>query len=223
MRAAYFLLLAFGIPGLRASEEIVLVNGFRLAADRHEILGQTIRIHQAGGTMEIPRESVASIEAREATPAMDTPEIPPLRENPAPETVQRTPRQHLAEAAARAGLPEEFLLSVAKAESGLRPGAISPKGAIGVMQLMPGTAKELAVNPHDTGENIEGGARLLRELLLKYQAYPDQVYRALSAYNAGPGAVARYNGVPPYTETRRYVEKVLNEFHRLKTKSAVSR
>ena len=107
-------------------------------------------------------------------------------------------------------------MSIAKVESAFQPNAISPKGAIGVMQLMPATAKALNANPYDTRENIEAGARLMRDLLVKYEAYPDQVYRALSAYNAGPGAVQKYNGIPPYQETRQYVEKVLNEYHRLK-------
>ena len=84
--------------------------------------------------------------------------------------------------------------------------------------MRPGTARALNVNPHDTRENIEGGARLLRDLLVRYEHFPDQVYRALSAYNAGPGAVQKYNGVPPYRETQAYVEKVLNEYHRLKTR-----
>jgi len=79
------------------------------------------------------------------------------------------------------------------------------------------------VNPYDTRENIEGGARLLRDLLVQYERYPDQVYRALSAYNAGPGAVQKYNGIPPYRETQDYVYKVLNEYQRLKSQKAESR
>ncbi|MFN0100519.1 MAG: lytic transglycosylase domain-containing protein [Bryobacteraceae bacterium] len=208
---------------LLAAEEIVLHTGFRLPADRHEVVGDNLRLHTGSGTVEIPRTSVASIEAVED--AIETPAPPqsapaiPLAAPIAP----KTPKDYLREAAGLTGLPPEILLSIAKIESAFQPGALSPKGAIGVMQLMPGTARALNVNPHDTRENIEGGARLLRDLLLKYEKYPDQVYRALSAYNAGPGAVQKYNGIPPYAETRQYVEKVLNEYNRLKTQKPVSR
>jgi len=106
----------------------------------------------------------------------------------------------------------QFVASVARAESASRTDARSPKGAIGVMQLMPGTAKELGVDPHDVRQNIEGGTKLLRDLLIQYQNDPDQVRKALAGYNAGPGAVARYGGVPPYRETQNYVEKVLKQY-----------
>ena len=101
------------------------------------------------------------------------------------------------------------ITSVAAVESGFRPDAVSPKGAIGVMQLMPETAKTLAVDPHDTAQNIEAGARLLRELLIKYNG---DVVKALSAYNAGAGAVDRYKGMPPYAETQEYVYKVVKTY-----------
>ena len=210
---------------LFAAEEIVLHTGFRLPADRHEVVGENLRLHTASGTVEIPRASVASIEPVESAPAPPPPAAAaPAAPAPAvPPATPKSPRDHLLDAASQTGLPPEILLSIAKIESAFRPDARSPKGAIGVMQLMPDTARALQVNPHDPRENIEGGARLLRELLLKYENYPDQVYRALSAYNAGPGAVARYNGIPPYAETRQYVEKVLTEYHRLKTQKAVSR
>ena len=206
---------------LLAGEEIVLHNGFRLAAGRHEVVGENLRLHTASGTLEIPRSSVASIEAVET---VDTP-APPAPTPPAapPPSGPKTAKEHLRDAAAVTGLPPEILLSIAKVESAFMTNALSPKGAIGVMQLMPDTARALNVNPNDTRENIEGGARLLRDLLLKYESYPDQVYRALSAYNAGPGAVQKYNGIPPYRETREYIDKVLNEYHRLKTQKPVSR
>ena len=206
---------------LLAGEEIVLHNGFRLAAGRHEVVGENLRLHTASGTLESPRSSVASIEAVET---VDTP-APPAPTPPAapPPSGPKTAKEHLRDAAAVTGLPPEILLSIAKVESAFMTNALSPKGAIGVMQLMPDTARALNVNPNDTRENIEGGARLLRDLLLKYESYPDQVYRALSAYNAGPGAVQKYNGIPPYRETREYIDKVLNEYHRLKTQKPVSR
>lgn len=202
-----------------ASEEITLQSGFRLSADRIEYIGETARLHTSGGTVDFPRISIASIEHIDA-PA----QAPAVLAVPQPAALAvlqpaKSPREHLTDAAAATGLPLEFLLSIAKVESAFRPDALSPKGAIGVMQLMPGTARSLNVNPYDLRENIDGGARLLRELLLKYENYPDQVHRALSAYNAGEGAVKKYDGIPPYRETRQYVDKVLNEYHRLKSRT----
>jgi soluble lytic murein transglycosylase-like protein len=115
------------------------------------------------------------------------------------------------DAARRSGLPPEFVESVAQVESGFRPDAISPKGAMGVMQLMPGTAKTLGADPHDTAQNIDAGTRLLRELLLKYDG---DVVKALAAYNAGEGAVEKYQGLPPYNETRSYVNKVIDAYQK---------
>jgi soluble lytic murein transglycosylase-like protein len=212
---------------LLSAEEIVLHTGFRLSADRHEVVGENLRIHTASGTLELPRASVVSIEAVEIPPQPITaPITTPTAPAPAVAAMPSAPkttREHLRDAAGQTGLPAEFLLSIAKIESAFQSTALSPKGAIGVMQLMPGTARALNVNPHDNRENIEGGARLLRDLLLKYEKYPDQVYRALSAYNAGSGAVQKYNGIPPYRETQAYVEKVLREFHRLKSQKPESR
>jgi soluble lytic murein transglycosylase-like protein len=115
------------------------------------------------------------------------------------------------DAARRSGLPPEFVESVAQVESGFRPDAISPKGAIGVMQLMPGTAKTLGADPHDSAQNIDAGTRLLRDLLLKYDG---DVVKALAAYNAGEGAVDKYQGMPPYNETRWYVKKVIDAYQK---------
>ncbi|MEI9813978.1 MAG: lytic transglycosylase domain-containing protein [Acidobacteriota bacterium] len=84
---------------------------------------------------------------------------------------------------------------MAKVESAFQTKAVSPKGAIGVMQLMPATAKAMGANPHDMQENIDAGTRLLRDLLVKYDG---DVVKALAAYNAGSGAVDRYKGLPPY-------------------------
>ncbi len=93
----------------------------------------------------------------------------------------------------------------------MKQSATSPKGAIGVMQLMPGTAKALDADPHDTEQNIDAGTRLLRELLVKYDG---DVVKALAAYNAGPAAVNKYNGLPPYRETQDYVNKVIRDYQK---------
>ena len=113
----------------------------------------------------------------------------------------------IAEAAQASALHPALLEAVAWQESRLHQGAISPKGAIGVMQLMPATAAGLRVDAHDPQGNIHGGARQLRWLLARYNG---DIVRALAAYNAGTGAVDRYGGVPPYPETRAYVAAVLD-------------
>lgn len=112
----------------------------------------------------------------------------------------------LARAAARRhGVPEDLFLRLVRTESNFRPAAVSSKGAIGLAQLMPGTARLLRVNPHDPEQNLEGGARYLS---MQYRKFGDWRL-ALAAYNAGPGAVEKYRGVPPYAETQQYVRKIL--------------
>ena len=111
------------------------------------------------------------------------------------------------EAARRHGLDPDLVQAVVAVESGFRPDAVSPKGAQGLMQLMPRTARALGVkDSFDPADNLDGGARHLRALVTRYGG---DVKRALAAYNAGEGAVARHGGVPPYPETLAYVRKVL--------------
>jgi len=121
------------------------------------------------------------------------------------------PARHVAgalnDAGAGVALSPLLLEAVAWAESRFNTQARSPAGAIGVMQLMPGTAAALGVDPADPTQNIHGGARYLRQMLVMFDG---DLERALAAYNAGPAAVRRYNGVPPYKETRAYVAAVLD-------------
>ena len=121
--------------------------------------------------------------------------------------------QLFASATAAYGLPPGLLQSVATAESGMGPDAVSSAGAEGLMQLMPGTAAELGVaNPMNPAENISGGVRYLRQMLERYDG---NVPLALAAYNAGPGAVDRAGGIPNYTETRAYVAKVIHNWQEM--------
>ena len=114
--------------------------------------------------------------------------------------------QDMARAAARRhNVPEDLFLRLVTTESGFKPTARSSKGAIGLAQLMPGTAQLLRVNPHDPKQNLEGGARYLSQQYRKFGNWR----LALAAYNAGPGAVERYRGVPPYRETQNYVRAIL--------------
>lgn len=116
--------------------------------------------------------------------------------------------QAITSAAARHGLDPGLLRAVAQVESGLRSDAVSPAGALGIMQLMPPTARSLGVNdPFDAESNLEAGARLLRSLIDRFDG---DLARALAAYNAGPAAVLRHGGIPPYPETRGFVSRVFD-------------
>ena len=184
----------------------MLSNGFRLHAERHEVVGSSVLLYTKDGVTEMPAATVASFEIEEYTapPVLATPAAAaPLSE------AAKDAATLVRDAARRTGLPPALVESVARVESNLRPDAVSPKGALGVMQLMPATARELAADPRDTAQNIDAGARLLRELLIKYDG---DVVKALSAYNAGSGAVDRYRGMPPYAETQDYVDKVIRAY-----------
>ena len=201
-----------------AGEYIVLSNGFRIHADSHIADGGVMRIETNQGAIEIPANMVADIETEEYTP----PPPPAATQPPAPSADSEknlTPRELVTRAAIHNGLPPEIVHSVAKAESGYHVDAVSPKGAIGLMQLMPGTAAGLNADPHDPTQNVEAGAQYLRDLLLKYENDPHQVSKALAAYNAGPGAVDKYKGVPPYRETVQYVNRVLKHYEKEQQKS----
>jgi soluble lytic murein transglycosylase-like protein len=107
--------------------------------------------------------------------------------------------------ARRHDIPEDLFLRLVQQESGWNPNAVSPKGATGLAQLMPGTARALGVDINDPEENLEGGARYLRAMYDKFGSWR----LALAAYNAGPGAVEQHGGVPPYAETKNYVKAIL--------------
>lgn len=205
---AVFLALAASCFG---GELAVLQNGFRIAALRHEIIGDLVRLETANGSMEVPASTVVRFELEEYVPPKPA-AATPMPAAPVAEATVTTPEAALQEAASKHGLRPEFIRSVAAVESAFQDKAVSPKGAIGLMQLMPGTAAELGVDPHDVKQNAEGGARYLKELLLKYKDRRDPVRLALAAYNAGPGAVDRYGNIPPYRETQAYVEKVLRKY-----------
>jgi hypothetical protein len=124
-------------------------------------------------------------------------------------TVTAAPLADPFERAAKAeGLDVKLLRAVAWAESRGRQQAVSAKGALGIMQLMPGTAEQLGVNPFDPDANVHGGARYLAQQLARFRSLP----LALAAYNAGPGAVLRWGGIPPYAETQSYVAQIMSRY-----------
>ncbi len=211
-------LLWTAIPAF-AGEYAVFVSGMTMHVDRHETSGEVVRLFRGDTVTELPLAALTGFEPDELPAEPRTPSetgvtpsseaVPPAPQAPAPPAPTPDLRVLVREAAAKAGLPAAFVESVAKTESGFDPSAISPKGAIGVMQLMPATAKALGVEPADPKQNIEAGALLLRQLLIKYDG---DVVKALSAYNAGEGAVDRYRGEPPYPETQHYVNTVVRDY-----------
>ncbi len=210
MRLFAILLCCVGVSA--GAEMAVLANGFSLRVDRHERMGNEYLLYTASGVTRLPASDVVEFEPI-AAPAIAAASVA-IVEAPKAAAPPATPVQLVERAAEKHGLPADFVKLVARAESAFNPKALSPKGAIGLMQLMPQTAAALNVDPHDAEQNAEAGARLLKDLLVQYQGQPDQLRRALAAYNAGPGAVAKYNGVPPYRETQLYVDKIVGQYKR---------
>jgi len=184
-----------------AGEFVLLTSGRRLQIDRHETDGAKIRLYNAGGSIEMDSAQVLGFEADEPPPVV--PQIPQ------PSVADPTPRQLADAAADKYGLPRHLVRSVMAAESGYQPLAVSRKGAIGLMQLMPQTAQNLGADPRDAAQNVDAGTRYLRQLLEKYHG---ALYHALAAYNAGPAAVDKYNGIPPFPETLRYVGRIAGDW-----------
>ena len=228
-------LFGLGCSALMAAERVALVNGFTVDCVRHEtadgrtrlVLAEPAGVAEAA-YMDVATTAIASIAvtadpvtvARAGKPgglavkgasvgsagstaaissrAMSAGEMQPL----------------LAHAGEAHRIDEDLLASVVRAESGGQTHAVSRTGAQGLMQLMPGTAAAVGVSDaFEPGQNVNGGAAYLDRLLLRYHDY---MVLALAAYNAGPGAVDRYHGVPPYRETRAYVARVIREFNRRK-------
>ena len=202
----------------QAGEFVVLANGFRIHADSHTADGPVVRLQTSQGVIEIQASTVTAFEQEEYT-APATPAVVPIAAVPAAtNSPALTPQELVTRAALHAGLPPAIVHSIARAESGYREDALSPKGAIGLMQLMPKTAAGLDADPNDPVQNAEAGARYLRDLLQRYENDPHQVSKAVAAYNAGPAAVDKYNGIPPYPETVQYVNRVLKQYQKEQAK-----
>ena len=209
------MLFAAALPvGAYAAQTVTLRTGFSITCERVESLSTgTVRLHlrSATGTDNTMDIAAASIATIEAAPALPAPAPIKAATNAALATRPDT-AAILADSGARHNVNVALLASVVQAESGGNAHAVSRTGARGLMQLMPGTAAQLNVkDAFDAAGNVNGGSAYLDGLLTRYH---DNVALALAAYNAGPGAVDRYHGIPPYRETRAYVAKVIREFNR---------
>lgn len=193
---------------LHAAVVVTLLNGSQVRAKAQSREGDTVSLVVDHGTIELPASTVAAV--------TNIPEVVTPVPKPA-ELKITSPGDALRLASAAQALPESFIEGVAKVESALRVDAVSAKGAVGLMQLMPATAAELGVRADDAAENAMGGAKYLRTLLLRYNG---DARLALAAYNAGPAAVDRYHGIPPYAETIAYVNRVLREYEKNKRAAA---
>lgn len=224
-------LLATQLPAFGA-EVAVLRNGFTLTFERKEQAGDVTRLYTRSGFVEVPTSEIVSFEHD------DTPDPAPSSAMPPAPAAQATSQplvpafagaapvfaptrttapsrvdldQVVREASNRNRLDPDFVNSVIKFESNFQARAVSPKGAQGLMQLMPGTAAQLGVkDPFDAKANVEAGTAHLSALLDQYNNDP---VKALAAYNAGAHRVAQYHGVPPYRETRAYVAGIVRDFN----------
>jgi soluble lytic murein transglycosylase-like protein len=197
-------MIVFGATGIASAAELaVLQNGFTIRHERHEVLGETTRLYTTDSPdsfIEVPTAQITSY-APDDTPA------PQAEVKPDVNTIVKA-------AGAKHGLDPDFVASVVHAESSFNAKAVSPKGARGLMQLMPKTAEQLGVkDSFDPAANVDGGTKYLRALLDQYNG---DVPKALAAYNAGTQRVAQYNGVPPYAETHAYVRRIIAEYNRKK-------
>ena len=243
LRLGILVMLATAALPCFAGEVAVLRNGFSIRHERREVVGDVTRLYvSADGSsfVDVPTAEIEHFEAAPELPAA-SPRLPaPGKESQSPllPKYARTgapvaspfPRSSplnlddvVNSASGRYRLDPDLVNSVIKAESGFNVRAVSPKGAQGLMQLMPGTASQLGVpNAFDPQANVEGGTKYLRELLERYNF---DLVKALAAYNAGPQRVEQFGGVPPYYETRVYVARIVKDFNKKKAaqqKAAVS-
>lgn len=211
--------LALLATALHARETAVLRNGFNISHDHRQQLGATTRLFLTTSEQEyvdVPSDNIVSFEKEEIVPPSSDQSVT----GSATQSVQISASlQDIVEKASRENqLDSDFVHAVIRAESNGKSNAVSPKGAQGLMQLMPQTAAKLGVrNSFDPGENVSAGTKYLRDLLARYQNDP---IRALAAYNAGAGRVQQYHGVPPYKQTRAYIASIIRDFNRRKLEQA---
>lgn len=216
---------ALALPA-SAAERVTLTNGFEISCNHHSLVEGRYRLYTSrdtGSFIEFDPARISAIETvpdppaeLDAEPAIDSAHASATHtaKSSAPEA-KLTPadlHQMLSTAGSAHNVDADLLASVVKAESNGNAHAVSRAGARGLMQLMPGTAADLGVqDSFRPDQNVRGGSAYLDSLLTKYH---DNLGMALAAYNAGPAAVDKYHGIPPYRETRQYVARVIHEFNR---------
>ncbi|MEO8734962.1 MAG: lytic transglycosylase domain-containing protein [Edaphobacter sp.] len=233
-RGMMMLAFAYALcPLMYAAEHVTLRNGFELDCVRSEAIGNKVRLYlpakdsstpgsisKDANYLEIAADTIVRTETIE-----DAPQPLVALKAPAKMAGTDTPtktqlREMLAHAGSVHHIDTDLLASVIRAESSGQVRAVSRTGARGLMQLMPRTASQMGVQDAFLPEqNIAGGTAYLDELLTRYH---DNIALALAAYNAGPAAVDRYHGIPPYRETKEYVARVIREFNRRKQMSLVA-
>ncbi|MFQ5692008.1 MAG: lytic transglycosylase domain-containing protein [Nitrospinota bacterium] len=199
-----------------------LVPAFRAVIVLLILLGLSPLLFQAGGS------ATPYMLTTRAEPTVVEPTLPDLLEPFLDEDVANerilSPEEEIREIARRTalryGVDPALIQSMISVESSFDSSALSPKGAMGVMQLMPDTAQEMGVHdPYDVHQNIDGGVRYLKKLLRRYRG---NIRLALAAYNAGPNKIRRHRGIPPYRETRKYVRKVISRYRKTKKRAVLS-
>jgi Transglycosylase SLT domain len=231
--AAFFIVvieaLVLLVQPATAAEMAILRNGYSIRHEHHTVMGATTRLYLGADDSsftDVPTEEITGFEKELLLPEAPqppavSPTAQPTRGRPARSgsALPAKPAVPLTDVVASASaayhLDPDLVNSVIHAESGFNAHAVSPKGARGLMQLMPGTANKLGVSDaFDPQDNVTGGSRYLRELLERYNF---DLVKALAAYNAGPERVEQYQGVPPFRETRAYVAKIVHEYNKKKT------
>ena len=212
-------LLLLGVISASASDVAILRNGFSIRHQSREAIGSTTRLYTAADKssfVDVPTDQIERFD-KDLTPVAEV--AAPIVTKPNLQVgalIASKPnlQEVIRGASDKQLLDADLVNSVIRAESGFNPHAVSAKGARGLMQLMPGTASTLGVtDSFDPKANVQGGTQYLRWLLDRYNY---DLPKALAAYNAGPHRVEQYHGVPPYSETRAYVARIIRDFNRQK-------
>ncbi|MGB9198651.1 MAG: lytic transglycosylase domain-containing protein [Terriglobales bacterium] len=209
--------LCFTTTPVFAGEVAILRNGFSIPHDHRTVTGDTTRLYLSADESSFTDVATADITGFEKDLTLPVPSAISAQQHGASSASERPHvdlDQVVNSASAAYHLDPDLVNSVIHAESGFNSHAVSPKGARGLMQLMPSTANDLGVSDvFDSEANVGGGSHYLRELLERYDF---DLVKALAAYNAGPQRVDRYHGVPPFSETRAYVARIVHDYNRKK-------